>query len=160
MSLQDIYHFLPLSDRLFTAGMPTAEQLADAARAGVQVVINLATPNSERALPNESSVVESLGMTYIGVPVQWDHPTRHDLDIFMDAMDAHSGHTVLIHCQANYRVTGFMALYRVLRLGWKLDEAFKDILRIWNPDEYPVWKKFLEDNMAGGEPDRTSEKAE
>ena len=123
MSLQDIYHFLPLSDRLFTAGMPTAEQLADAARAGVQVVINLATPNSERALPNESSVVESLGMTYIGVPVQWDHPTRHDLDIFMDAMDAHSGHTVLIHCQANYRVTGFMALYRVLRLGWKLDEA-------------------------------------
>lgn len=147
MTLQDIYHFLPLSDRLLTGGMPTADQLADAARSGVQVVINLAIPDSDRALPDEAALVGSLGMEYVGIPVVWDHPTRRNLDDFMDAMDAHRDSRLLVHCQANYRVTGFITLYRVLRLGWKPDEAFHDLRRIWNPDEYPVWKKFMEENL-------------
>ena len=54
---QDIYHFLQLSNRLFTGGMPTADQLEAASKAGVQVVINLAIPDSERALRDEQSLV-------------------------------------------------------------------------------------------------------
>ncbi len=146
--IEEIYHFLALNENLLTGGMPTAEQLADAAGAGVQVVINLAMPDSERALKDESSVVEGLGMQYIGIPVAWDHPRRQDLDDFMAAMDAHQGNRVFVHCQANFRVTGFVALHRVLRLGWQPDEAFQDVYRIWNPDEYPVWKKFISDNLS------------
>ncbi len=145
--VEDIYHFLRLSDRLLTSGMPTAAQLADASRQGVQVVINLAMPDSEKALPDEKSIVESLGMQYVGIPVEWDHPTRADLEQFMQAMDVHAADTLLVHCQANYRVTGFVTLYRVLRLGWGRDEAFKDLRRIWDPDQYPVWKQFLDDNL-------------
>lgn len=145
--LQDIYHFLQLNDRLYTGGMPTAGQLADASRAGVQVVINLALPDSERALLDEESIVKSLGMQYVGIPVVWDHPTRRDLDQFMDAMDEHRSETLLVHCQANYRVSGFIALYRVLRLGWNAEEALKDVRRIWNPEEYPVWKEFINANL-------------
>jgi protein tyrosine phosphatase (PTP) superfamily phosphohydrolase (DUF442 family) len=155
--LQDIYHFLQLSDRLFTGGMPTAQQLEDASKAGVQVVINLAIPDSERALRDEASIVRSLGMEYIGIPVVWEHPARRDLDEFMDAMDAHSNHTLLIHCQANYRVSGFIALYRVLRLGWEPDEALKHVRRIWNPADYPVWQKFIEANLAAAPPRPESE---
>ncbi len=148
MTLEEIYHFLPLSDRLLTGGMPSAAQLAAVAQAGVQVVINLALPDSERALRDEAAIVQSLGMQYIGIPVLWDHPTRRDVDEFMDAMDAHQDDKLFVHCQANYRVTGFIALYRVLRLGWDPTEAFKDLRRIWNPDDYPVWKNFLERNLS------------
>jgi protein tyrosine phosphatase (PTP) superfamily phosphohydrolase (DUF442 family) len=146
--LEDIYHYLPLTDKLLTGGMPTADQLANAAKSSVQVVINLAMPDSERALPNEAALVESLGMHYIGIPVQWDHPTRRNLDEFMAAMDANKNARVLVHCQANYRVTGFVALYRVLRLGWQPNAAFQDLRRIWNPDDYPVWKRFLNENLS------------
>ena len=149
MSLQDIYHFLPLKDALFTAGMPTASQLADAAHSGVQVVINLAMPDSEKALPDEDSLVRSLGMTYVGIPVVWDHPTRQDLDKFIDSMDMHQAETRLVHCQANYRATAFVTLHRILRLGWQPAEAFKDLRRIWNPDDYPIWKEFIERNLPG-----------
>jgi protein tyrosine phosphatase (PTP) superfamily phosphohydrolase (DUF442 family) len=127
--------------------MPTAAQLADASAAGVQVVINLALSDSERALPGERSIVESLGMKYVGIPVQWDHPTQQNLDDFMAAMDAGKDTTLLVHCQANYRVSGFMMLYRVRRLGWAPEEALKDLRRIWSPDDYPVWKKFIEENI-------------
>lgn len=145
--LKDIYHFLKLGDDLLTAGMPTAEQLGDVARAGVKTVINLAIPGSERALPNEAAIVQSLGMQYIGIPVLWDHPTRSDLDQFMDTMDGHRQEKLFVHCQANYRVTGFVALYRILRLGWDREAALADLRRVWNPQDYPVWNKFIEGNL-------------
>jgi protein tyrosine phosphatase (PTP) superfamily phosphohydrolase (DUF442 family) len=147
MMLQDIYHFLPLNDNLLTGGMPTAEQLADAARAGVQTVINLALPESPRALPNEASIVQSLGMEYVNIPVEWERPQPGDLKDFMDAMDARRDRKLLVHCQANFRVSGFIALYRVLRLGWEREEAFKDLYRIWNPADYPAWQHFLNDAL-------------
>ncbi len=147
MSLQDIYHFLALEDRLLTGGMPTADQLGEVANAGVQTVINLAIPDAPRALPNEASIVRSLGMQYIGIPVSWDQPTRRDLDTFMDAMDLHRTEKLFVHCQANYRVTGFLLLYRVLRLGWDREQALRDLRPVWNPADYPVWDKFIEDNL-------------
>lgn len=152
--LEHIYHFLALDDRLLTGGMPTAAQLADAAQAGVQTVINLAMPDSERALRDEPSIVTSLGMEYVGIPVRWEAPTRADLDRFMDSMDARRERKLLVHCQANYRVSGFIALYRVLRLGWEREAALADLRRIWNPEEYPVWHEFLNENLSGRDPSK------
>jgi protein tyrosine phosphatase (PTP) superfamily phosphohydrolase (DUF442 family) len=148
--LTDIYNFLPLSEKLLSSGMPTAEQLASIAEARVQLVINLALPTSEGALPDEASLVESLGMKYIHVPVQWEHPTRANLDEFMNSMDRHPQSKVYVHCQANYRATGFITLYRILRLRWSPSEAYPDMLRIWDPKEFPIWQKFFEENMAAG----------
>ena len=146
--LKDIYNFLPLTDQLLSSGMPTEEQLKDIANAGVQVVINLAVPTSEKALPNEALLVESLNMAYVGIPVEWDHPTNQNLKEFKDAMDAHRDQKVHVHCQANYRATAFITLYRIERLGWKREEAFKDLRQVWNPDDYPIWKKFIEDTLS------------
>ncbi len=149
MMIDEIYNFLPLSDKLLTSGMPTADQLADASKSGVQMVINLAPFDPARDLADEQALVKSLGMRYLNIPVNWEHPTPQDLEEFMEAMETHRGDKLLVHCRANYRVTGFVTLYRVLRLGWDQAEAFKDLRRIWNPDEYPVWKKFIEDNLLG-----------
>jgi hypothetical protein len=38
-------------------------------------------------------------------------------------------------------------LYRVNRLGWKKENALKDLRRIWNPADYPIWEKFIEENL-------------
>jgi protein tyrosine phosphatase (PTP) superfamily phosphohydrolase (DUF442 family) len=86
-------------------------------------------------------------MKYIGIPVEWEKPTRQNLDDFMDAMDANKENKILVHCQANYRAMGFITLYRILRLGWDPKEAFKDLRRIWNLEDYPIWKKFMEENL-------------
>ena len=148
MTLEEIYNFLPLTDTLLSSGMPTADQMTEVSSAGVQVVINLALPTSERALPNEADLVRSLGMKYVGIPVEWDKPTRANLDDFMNAMDANKGSKLLVHCQANYRATGFITLYRILRLGWEQATALEDLHRIWDPGDYPVWQKFIEENLS------------
>jgi protein tyrosine phosphatase (PTP) superfamily phosphohydrolase (DUF442 family) len=144
MMFKEIYHFLQLSDSLFTGGMPTAEQISDAPNHGVEVVINLAPHDASNAIPDEEGLVNSLGMKYINIPVNWGTPTKDGLDKFMDAMDAHRKKIILVHCEANFRASAFVALYRIVRLGWKEENAFEIMHKIWDEDAYPVWKLFIE----------------
>src|SRR5689334_23472378 len=125
--IENIRNYLPLTDTLFSSGMPTAEQLGSVAEAGTKVVINLAPHAAQGATPNEKGVVESLGMNYFNIPVDWNGPKREDLDSFMKVMDENRGSRVLVHCQANYRATGFITLYRILKLGWDREKAFEDL---------------------------------
>ncbi len=147
--IEDIYNYLPLTDALLTSGMPTAEQLEAAANAGVKMVINLAPFDPAKDVPNEEALAKSLHMEYLNIPVEWEHPTPQDLGQFMDAMDAHRPDKLLVHCRANHRVSTFVALYRIRRLGWKREDAFRDLQLIWNPDENAVWKKFIAENLTG-----------
>ena len=144
---EDIYNFLKLSDTLFTGGMPKAEELTDAAQQGVEVVINLAPHEVPNALPDESKLVHSLGMQYINIPVNWNTPTRDGLDRFMEAMHANSGKKILVHCQANFRATAFVSLYRILRQGWSPDDAMAGMHKIWDEEDYPIWKMFIENTL-------------
>ena len=144
---EDIRNFLPLTDHLYTGGMPNAEQLADAAKRGVEVVINLAVHDLPDEPAEEETLIESLGMKYIKVPVVWHEPTRANLDDFMNAMDAHKEKKILVHCEANYRATGFVALYRILRQGWDQEQAFQDLHKVWNPEKFPIWQRFIDENL-------------
>jgi uncharacterized protein (TIGR01244 family) len=147
MMFQDIHNFLALSETLFTGGMPRADELADAAQHGVDLVINLAPHESPNALPNEAELVNSLGMQYINIPVNWNTPTRDGLDRFTAAMDENQGRKILVHCQANFRATAFVALYRILKQGWKIEEAMGDMHKIWDEEDYPMWKMFIENTL-------------
>jgi len=145
--MENIYNFLKLNDNLFSSGMPTQEQIPSIAENGVQVVINLATSKSEGWIPNEKELMEAQNITYYSIPVDWDNPTMDDLNKFMDIMDGHMHQKILVHCQANFRATGFIALYRYNRLGWAEENAFKDLRKIWNPADYPIWQKFIEKSL-------------
>ncbi len=145
--IEDLKNFLRLSDKLISSGMPTADQMKSVAKSGVQVVINLALPTSADALKDEEKIVTDLGMKYINIPVVWSEPTRENLEEFMTTMGSHTDSSIFVHCQANYRATGFIAMDRILRLGWEKENAFEDVAHIWDPADYPIWQQFFEDNL-------------
>lgn len=145
--MNDIYNFLLYHDRLSSSGMPTPDQMTSVAKAGVEVVINLAPHDVPNAIPDEPELVKSLGMDYINIPVNWGTPTRDGLNVFMDAMDANKERKIHVHCEANFRASAFIAMYRILRLGWREAEAFDVMHTIWDEDAYPVWKMFIDDAM-------------
>jgi len=143
--MNDIYNYFFYHEKLSSSGMPTTEQMQSVAEAGVDLVINLAPHDVPNAIPNEEALVKSLGMQYINIPVNWNTPTKDGLNIFMDAMDANRDKKIHVHCEANFRASGFITMYRILRLGWKPEDAFVVMHTIWDEDAYPVWKMFLED---------------
>ena len=86
-------------------------------------------------------------MQYLNIPVIWNTPTRDGLDRFMDVMDENPDKKILVHCQANFRATAFVALYRILRQGWNAEQAMEGMHQIWDAEDYPIWKMFIEENL-------------
>lgn len=144
--LSDIFHFQATTEKLGTAGQPTAEQFDAVKAAGYEVVINLAMGNTPRDLANEPQLMSELGFDYVHIPVVFDQPTAANLDRFFDAMDAHQDKKCFVHCIANARVSAFVMLYRVLRQGVPLEEARALMQQIWTPNE--TWQTFIDETLA------------
>jgi protein tyrosine phosphatase (PTP) superfamily phosphohydrolase (DUF442 family) len=149
--MKDIYHYQFLDENFSSSGMPTADQLKEVAEAAVQLVINLAPHDVPKAIPDEAGLANSLGMDYINIPVTWRAPEAEALTRFMDEMDAQAGKKILVHCEANYRASAFVMVYRVLRLGWNKADAIPVMERMWNPEDFPVWEQFIEDALKRNE---------
>jgi hypothetical protein len=85
-------------------------------------------------------------MSYQHIPVRFDAPSAEDFDKFVEVMDRWADKRLLVHCAANYRVSGFMALYGELRLGWTRQQADELIHKLWAPNA--TWSRFLEEIRA------------
>jgi protein tyrosine phosphatase (PTP) superfamily phosphohydrolase (DUF442 family) len=135
ISVHDVHNFRQAAPDLATSGQPTEEQLGAIAAGGYNVVVNLALHDDPRySLRDEDASVRAFGLDYVHIPVQFGAPKEEDLLAFFDAMDRNSGRRVWIHCAANMRVTAFVGLYRVLRLGWTEGDAFSLMRTVWKPD--------------------------
>jgi len=145
-TLNHIRNFLRIDDGLATSGMPQTNDFTALRQAGFDVVINLALPTSDNALPNEGELVSAQGMTYVHIPVKFDAPQPADFERFTRVMDACAGQRVFVHCAANKRVSAFVFLHR-LSHGTDRATAESDLKKIWQPDG--VWREFLNQSLAG-----------
>jgi uncharacterized protein (TIGR01244 family) len=148
--LHDIYNFKKLSPMLAASGQPDEEELADIARAGYTVVLNLALHDDVRySLADERGTVEGLGMKYVHIPVDFAAPSDEDFNNFVAAMDENKNQRMLAHCAANKRVSSFLGLYWHLRHRKPTTEAFALQRDIWEPDA--VWSVFIARKLAARE---------
>lgn len=136
-----IYNWRRLDDRVTTSGQPTEAQLADLHELGVRHIVNLGLHSHEKALPDEASSVSELGMEYVHIPVDFQHPTDTDFDRFCAVMAELQAVPVHVHCIANYRVSAFFYRYRRDVLGMDERQARADMEQVWKPDG--VWLKFI-----------------
>ncbi len=140
--LQQIKNWRFLSENLATGGQPTEPQLVAVALAGYHIVINLGLLKKEYSLPDEKSFLESLGVDYVHIPVEWEKPTWADLEKFIATMKKQRGKKIFVHCAANKRVSVFVAMYRILEQGWPREDAMAGVFDVWAPNE--VWSQFIE----------------
>jgi protein tyrosine phosphatase (PTP) superfamily phosphohydrolase (DUF442 family) len=138
--------FVALSDRLGTAGQPTAAELAEVASAGYEMVVNLALPTSDGALPDEKAIVERHGLTYLHIPIDFQAPKVETAMRFFRVLDEHRSRRLFVHCAANMRVSALVFAYRVARGDMSRDEAWADLVRVWQPN--PTWQKFIEEAIS------------
>ncbi|MEO7299084.1 MAG: hypothetical protein ABI042_10980 [Verrucomicrobiota bacterium] len=86
-TLNHIRNFLRIDDRLSTSGMPKPSDFAALRQAGFEVVINLAMPTSDNAMPNEGDLVSVQGMTYVHIPVNFESPQSTYFEQFTKMMN-------------------------------------------------------------------------
>ena len=144
-SLNDIFNFIQLDDRVATSGQPTEAQFSLVKEAGYTTVINLAPESHENALGNEDEILESMGIRYIHLPVVFTNPTRDDFERFIDTLESCDDDRIWVHCAANMRVSAFFFKYRTERLGWTTEQAQADLHKIWEPGKLMgAWQDFID----------------
>ena len=67
-SLEDIFNYLELDNRITTSGQPSATQLGLIKAAGYTTIINLAPKAQENALEDEEEILQRLGIRYFTSP--------------------------------------------------------------------------------------------
>ncbi|MDX1695003.1 MAG: protein tyrosine phosphatase family protein [Ketobacteraceae bacterium] len=139
--LEGIYNYLPISDRLCTSGQPSENQFELIRAAGFNTVINLAPHHVENALPDEAGLLQSLGMTYWHIPVNFQNPTEENFQQFVDVMEQTRDQQVWLHCAANMRASAFLYRYRRDVLKEDTTIARQTMNRIWEP--FGVWQDFI-----------------
>ncbi|MBE7564258.1 protein tyrosine phosphatase family protein [Acidithiobacillus sp. HP-6] len=142
MDIEASYNFRRITERLTTSGIVHPDGLKALRGQGYEVVVNLLPDTSEYAIPYERDTVESQGIEYIYIPVDFKRPTSSNFLQFSEALDRVHEKKVHVHCAANYRVSAFCSLYLVSRDRWGAEQAMEFIRSIWQPTEHPGWSEF------------------
>lgn len=145
MGIEQAYNFRAATDHVATTGRVEPEQLAQLGAEGFEVVINLLPESSQYAVAGERQSVESQGIEYLYLPVDFAAPTLDDYRQFRQLMQRAGERKLLIHCAANYRVSAFYSRYAIETGRWSREEADEYMLSVWQPDDYPPWPRWLEE---------------
>ena len=141
--LETIRNFQVVSDELASSGQIGYDQIPLLRAEGYKVVINLAIADEARN-GQEGFLVAQSGLTYVHIPVDWEHPQLGDVEMFFDVMQANEGRKVYVHCFANMRASAFVYMYRTLVEGVSEAEARGTMNEVWDPNELAQWGGLIE----------------
>lgn len=127
--LSSIRNFLRVNKEFCTGGQPRTEQLEKLKAEGVKAIINLRQPSEHRAAEEEAKAKE-LGLRYFNIPVAFGDPKDEQVDEFLKITDDPENRPAFIHCAGAIRVGAFWMIRRVLRDGWKIEDAEKEAEKI------------------------------
>ena len=138
----DLHRYLKYSDSYASSSQPSEAELKVVAASGVKRVIYIALNDSHGALKDEDKIVQSLGMQYVHIPVDFKNPTLKDFQDFVSLMQSEPDMNTLLHCQVNLRASTFSFLYRTIFQDVPVAEAKADMDSIWEPNK--DWFKFIQ----------------
>ena len=128
---------------LASSGMPSQRWMSEAKDLGYDTVIDLMPPHMHGA--GERGILESKGVRYVNIPVDFSRPTAEDFRRFSEAVETNKDRNILVHCMINQRGSSFTFLYRVIHEGAPLRDSQEKLLGVWVPDR--VWRRFIEETL-------------
>lgn len=140
-----IKNFGQLDERFYRGAQPREKEFKELVQIGIRTVIDL----REDPEPYEKPTVESLGMTYINIPmIAKKYPTPEALDLFLKTINDPNTGKFFVHCAGGRHRTGVMgAVYRFKFYNWDFEQVYKEMKQY---DFYTRWghgafKDFVED---------------
>jgi protein tyrosine/serine phosphatase len=140
-----IKNFGQMDERFFRGGQPKEKDYKALAQLGIRTIIDL----REDPEAYEKPIVESLGMTYVNIPmIAKKYPTPEALDLFLKTVNNPDTGKFFVHCAGGRHRTGVMgAVYRFQVYNWNFDQVYKEMKQY---DFYTSWghgafKDFVQD---------------
>lgn len=147
-----IRNFLRVNKEFCTGGQPRLEHLEQLKAEGVKAIINLRQPSEHRAAEEEAKAKE-LGLRYFNIPIVHGNPQDERVDEFLKVTDDPENRPAFIHCAGAVRVGALWMIRRVLRDGWKIEDAEKEAEQIGlreSPHLNEFARKYIEKHQRQG----------
>ena len=115
---------------LYRSGQLSSDQLVEAVGSyGLKTVVSFHLPGPD--VDRERQVVERLGAEFLNLPMPGDGFGREgQFRAVLEAVDDPSRRPVLIHCaRGTCRTGALVALYRMERQGWTIDDVAREMER-------------------------------
>lgn len=139
-----IDNFARINANYYRGAQPDGDEYAQLAALGVKTVIDLTRDDTQ---PNERSMVETAGMTYVQIPMTTHTaPTRDEVAKFLRIVNDPRSQPVYVHCVGGRHRTGVMtAVYRMSNDGWTADQAFAEMkhYKFGADILHPEFKRFV-----------------
>ena len=143
-----IKNFGQMDARFFRGAQPAKKDLRDLAALGINTVIDLRDDPKDY----ERTLVESLGMKYVNIPMLGkQYPTQEATDLFLKTVNDPSTGKFFVHCAGGRHRTGAMgAVYRFQFYNWTYEQAYQEMKHY---DFYTQWghaafREFVKDYSA------------
>lgn len=141
-----IKNFGQMDDRFYRGGQPKRDQFKSLADMGINTVINL----RDGARDFEKDTVESLGMTYVHIPMHDNkYPSEETVQKFLEVVDDPETGKFFVHCKGGKHRAGAMgAVYRYMKYGWDYDQVFAEMKKFKFYTffgKFKVIKRFVKD---------------
>jgi len=143
-----IKNFGQMDDRFYRGAQPKEQDYKDLAQLGIKTVIDL----RDDPEAYEKPMVESLGMTYINIPMFGKkYPTTEATALFLKTVNDPATGKFFVHCAGGRHRTGAMgAVYRYQFYNWNFEQVYKEMKQY---DFYTSWghgafKDFVKDYYA------------
>jgi protein tyrosine/serine phosphatase len=129
-----IGNFGQMDERFYRGAQPKKEDYKDLAALGIKTVIDLRDDPTDY----ERSLVESLGMNYVNIPMMAKkYPTEEVTRMFLKIAGDPATGKFFLHCAGGRHRTGAMgAVYRFQFDNWTFDEAYAEMKKY---DFYTSW---------------------
>ena len=145
-----IKNFGQMDARFYRGAQPKETDYKDLAALGIKTVIDLqAEPK-----PYEKSMVESLGMTYVNIPmIGKKYPTEEATKTFLKLANDPGTGKFFVHCAGGRHRTGAMgAVYRYQFYDWNFEQVYSemkqyDFYTSWGHGAFKVFVKDYYDKM-------------
>lgn len=152
-----IKNFGQMDERFYRGAQPKEKDYKALAQLGIRTIIDL----REDPEAYEKPMVESLGMTYVNIPmIAKKYPTPEALDMFLKTVNNPDTGKFYVHCAGGRHRTGVMgAVYRFQFYNWNFDQVYKEMKQY---DFYTSWghgafKDFVQDYYAQRQQAKASE---
>jgi len=143
-----IKNFGQMDDRFYRGAQPKEQDYKDLAQLGIKTVIDL----RDDPEAYEKPMVESLGMTYINIPMFGKkYPSTEVTALFLKTVNDPATGKFFVHCAGGRHRTGAMgAVYRYQFYNWNFEQVYKEMKQY---DFYTSWghgafKDFVKDYYA------------
>ncbi len=138
-----IPYWLPVDEHLALGAQPNAEGLEWLRSQGIDLIVNLNTPDARSYWPDEAGTAAKLGINYVHMPLDCSTLTPQKYELLRGLLLSNRRGRTFLHCAMNVKSSGMAHIYRVRELGQAPAEAL-DSLKA-TPGHEPKWHAYWQE---------------